>query len=63
VKGNLLNALGKVVPTHLLDRRLLARLGEGRGPDPWMDAEEGEACSGEGGGDLPVTRPRIPQQG
>src|SRR6266542_7097755 len=28
VKGNLLHALGNVVPTHLLDRRLLARLGE-----------------------------------
>jgi tRNA 2-thiocytidine biosynthesis protein TtcA len=54
VKGNLLNALGKVVPTHLLDRRLLARLGEGRGPDPWMDGDADEACPGEGG-DPPVT--------
>jgi tRNA 2-thiocytidine biosynthesis protein TtcA len=53
VKGNLLNALGKVVPTHLLDRRLLDRLGEGRGADPWMDADEDEACS-DGGGDPPV---------
>ncbi len=42
VKGNLLNALGKVVATHLLDRELLARLGEARGGDPWLDEEE--AC-------------------
>jgi tRNA 2-thiocytidine biosynthesis protein TtcA len=31
VKGNLLHALGKVVPTHLLDRDLLARLGAAQG--------------------------------
>jgi tRNA 2-thiocytidine biosynthesis protein TtcA len=40
VKGNLLSALGKVVPTHLLDRGLLARLGEGHGRDPWVDEEQ-----------------------
>jgi len=45
VKGNLLNALGKVVPSHLLDRGLLARLGEAGGPDPWLD--EGEEPCGE----------------
>src|SRR5512133_517127 len=39
-KGNLLNALGKVVPTHLLDRDLLARLGEAHGRDPWVDGED-----------------------
>jgi tRNA 2-thiocytidine biosynthesis protein TtcA len=44
VKGNLLNALGKVVPTHLLDRGLLARLGEAHGRDPWVDGEEGGRC-------------------
>jgi tRNA 2-thiocytidine biosynthesis protein TtcA len=41
VKGNLMNALSKVVPTHLLDRGLLARLGASQGKDPWID-EEGE---------------------
>jgi tRNA 2-thiocytidine biosynthesis protein TtcA len=40
VKGNLLNALGKVVPTHLLDRELLARLGTSHGADPSL--EEGD---------------------
>jgi tRNA 2-thiocytidine biosynthesis protein TtcA len=44
VKGNLLNALGKVVPTHLLDRGLLARLGEAHGPDPWVDEESDDGC-------------------
>jgi tRNA 2-thiocytidine biosynthesis protein TtcA len=44
VKGNLLNALGNVVPTHLLDRRLLARLGEAQGADPWVDEEEADPC-------------------
>jgi tRNA 2-thiocytidine biosynthesis protein TtcA len=43
VKGNLLNALGKVVATHLLDRDLLARLGPAHGADPWVD-EEDEGC-------------------
>ena len=43
VKGNLLNALGKVVATHLLDRDLLARLGTAHGADPWVD-EEDEVC-------------------
>ena len=46
VKGNLLNALGKVVPSHLLDRGLLARLGEAKGADPWVDGDEDvEACA------------------
>jgi tRNA 2-thiocytidine biosynthesis protein TtcA len=46
VKGNLLHALGKVVPTHLLDRALLARLGTSHGADPWIDEEEsGDACA------------------
>jgi tRNA 2-thiocytidine biosynthesis protein TtcA len=40
VKGNLLNALGKVVPTHLLDRDLLARLGTAHGADPWIEEED-----------------------
>ena len=44
VKGNLLNALGKVVPTHLLDRRLLARLGEEYGAEPRGCEDEPDAC-------------------
>ncbi len=40
VKGNLLHALGRVVPTHLLDRQLLTRLGTGPGRDPWIEEEE-----------------------
>jgi tRNA 2-thiocytidine biosynthesis protein TtcA len=49
VKGNLLNALGKVVATHLLDRDLLARLGTAHGADPWVDEDEGadDACGEE----------------
>ncbi len=45
VKGNLMNALSTVVATHLLDRDLLAALGEARGRDPWLDAgDDDEAC-------------------
>jgi len=43
VPGNLLNALGRVVPSHLLDRSLVARLGTATGRDPWLDGEEEEA--------------------
>jgi len=41
-----LSALGKVVPTHLLDRDLLAALGEARGKDPWLDQDDDDegAC-------------------
>jgi tRNA 2-thiocytidine biosynthesis protein TtcA len=53
VKGNLLAALGHVVPSHLLDRdlnRRLAEAGATSGKDPWLDApEEDEAC-GEAAG-------------
>ncbi|HET8732754.1 MAG TPA: tRNA 2-thiocytidine(32) synthetase TtcA [Anaeromyxobacteraceae bacterium] len=41
VKGNLLSALSRVVPSHLLDRDLQKRLGEDRGADPWFEAEAG----------------------
>ncbi|MFO0584176.1 MAG: tRNA 2-thiocytidine(32) synthetase TtcA [Anaeromyxobacter sp.] len=46
VKSNLLHALGHVVPSHLLDRELMRRVAssEGQGSDPWIDAEEDEAC-------------------
>jgi len=44
VKGNLLNALSKVMPAHLLDRDLQRRLGEARGADPWVDEED---CASE----------------
>jgi tRNA 2-thiocytidine biosynthesis protein TtcA len=54
VKGNLMNALSRVVATHLLDRDLLAALGEARGRDPWLDAEDDE----ESCGDAPVAAPR-----
>ena len=40
VKANLLNALGKVVPTHLLDRGLAAQVAQATGRDPWIDGEE-----------------------
>ncbi len=48
VKGNLLNALGKVVASHLLDRDLVARLGGAEGADPWVDEEEAEPCAVSG---------------
>jgi tRNA 2-thiocytidine biosynthesis protein TtcA len=41
VKGNLLHALGRVVPTHLLDRKLLTRLGTPGGRDPWIEEDDG----------------------
>jgi tRNA 2-thiocytidine biosynthesis protein TtcA len=37
VKANLLNALGHVVPSHLLDRGLAAQVAEASGRDPWID--------------------------
>jgi tRNA 2-thiocytidine biosynthesis protein TtcA len=40
VKANLLHALGKVVPTHLLDRGLAAQVAQATGRDPWIDEEE-----------------------
>jgi tRNA 2-thiocytidine biosynthesis protein TtcA len=52
VKGNLLNALGKVVPTHLLDRGLLVRLGTAHGADPWVDEEDRDDPCGEQLADL-----------
>jgi tRNA 2-thiocytidine biosynthesis protein TtcA len=45
VKGNLLNALGRVVLSHLLDRGL-QRAAEA-GQDPWLDAQDDDACAPE----------------
>ena len=46
VKGNLLHAHGRVVPSHLLDRGLSAQLASVTGRDPWLDAEDEEgACA------------------
>jgi tRNA 2-thiocytidine biosynthesis protein TtcA len=42
VRGNLLNALMQVIPSHLLDKRLHAQTID-RAPDPWIDEEE-DAC-------------------
>jgi tRNA 2-thiocytidine biosynthesis protein TtcA len=42
VKGNLLHALGHVVPSHLLDRALAEKAAEATGADPWLDAEDDE---------------------
>ncbi|WP_242345836.1 tRNA 2-thiocytidine(32) synthetase TtcA [Anaeromyxobacter terrae] len=42
VKGNLLHALKRVVPSHLLDRDLQRRVAATTGKDPWLDAEEDE---------------------
>jgi tRNA 2-thiocytidine biosynthesis protein TtcA len=44
VKGNLLHALGHVVPSHLLDRELQRTLAAATGRDPWLDAED-EDCA------------------
>jgi tRNA 2-thiocytidine biosynthesis protein TtcA len=44
VKGNLLHALGHVVPSHLLDRELQRAVGLRSGRDPWLDADEEDAC-------------------
>jgi tRNA 2-thiocytidine biosynthesis protein TtcA len=43
VKGNLLHALGHVVPSHLLDRDLHRAVAQSTGQDPWLDAED-EDC-------------------
>ena len=52
VKGNLLNALGKVVPSHLLDRELQRTVAAATGKDPWLDADEdGADCGDEAGAD------------
>ncbi|HSD21775.1 MAG TPA: tRNA 2-thiocytidine(32) synthetase TtcA [Anaeromyxobacter sp.] len=52
VKGNLLNALGHVVPSHLLDRDLQQQLAAATGKDPWLDADEEDGDDGCGGAEV-----------
>lgn len=52
VKGNLLHALGNVVPSHLLDRELQRTLADAAGRDPWIDDDEGDACASLGSPDV-----------
>ena len=47
VKGNLLAALGHVVPSHLLDRDLARRVAAASGEDAWLDADDEEPCTPE----------------
>ncbi len=47
VKGNLLHALGHVVPSHLLDRALEGRVAAAEGREPWVDGAEAEEEVGE----------------
>jgi tRNA 2-thiocytidine biosynthesis protein TtcA len=49
VKGNLLHALGRVVPSHLLDRALAEKVAQTTGADPWLDAEDDEGGCDEAG--------------
>src|SRR5512145_296521 len=45
----LLLALGKVVPSHLLDRALAEKVASATGADPWLDAEDDEGGCDEAG--------------
>lgn len=49
VKGNLLHALSRVLPSHLLDRTLAERVAQTTGNDPWLDAEDDEGGCDEAG--------------
>jgi len=62
VKGNLLHALGRVVPSHLLDRGLAAQVASATGRDPWIDGGDEEEAPGEAPLSLPSTESlrRIP---
>src|SRR5512138_1640400 len=44
VKGNLMNALAHVVPSHLLDRDLRRAVAASGESDPWIDAEDDGVC-------------------
>jgi tRNA 2-thiocytidine biosynthesis protein TtcA len=62
VKGNLLHALGRVVPSHLLDRGLAAQVASATGRDPWIDGGDDELEPGDAPPSLPSTEAlrRIP---
>jgi tRNA 2-thiocytidine biosynthesis protein TtcA len=64
VKGNLMNALANVVPSHLLDPRLAAQAAAA-GADPWLDAEEGEGepCADPGAADSALVSLPAPGRG
>src|SRR5512145_1642272 len=49
VKGNLLHALARVVPSHLLDKDLHRQVAQATGADPWLDAEDDEGGCDEAG--------------
>jgi tRNA 2-thiocytidine biosynthesis protein TtcA len=53
VKANMLNALGHVVPSHLLDRGLMAQVATASGLDPWIDGGDEELEAG----DVPLSLP------
>jgi tRNA 2-thiocytidine biosynthesis protein TtcA len=57
VKANLLNALGHVVPGHLLDRGLAAQVAAASGRDPWIDGDDPEADGAEHGRLLAIATP------
>jgi tRNA 2-thiocytidine biosynthesis protein TtcA len=57
VKGNLLAALGHVVPSHLLDLDL-ARAVAATGKDPWLDAEDDDSACEPAPGVVALARPR-----
>ncbi|HEX9052085.1 MAG TPA: tRNA 2-thiocytidine(32) synthetase TtcA [Anaeromyxobacter sp.] len=57
VKGNLLAALGHVVPSHLLDREL-ARAVAATGADPWLDEEDDDSGCELPAGVIALERPR-----
>ncbi len=57
VKGNLLAALGHVVPSHLLDRDL-ARTVAATGKDPWLDEDEDDSGCEPLPDVVPLERPR-----
>src|SRR5512138_404645 len=57
VRGNLLAALGHVVPSHLLDREL-ARAVAATGGDPWLDEDEDDSSCEPPAGVVALARPR-----
>jgi tRNA 2-thiocytidine biosynthesis protein TtcA len=47
VKGNLLHALARVVPSHLLDRDLHRAVAQTTGKDPWLDGDDEDCGDGD----------------